>query len=110
MTNAERQKRYRDKKRGGPPVGRWGGRVPVKTAAEVYKVGRTLIFMSSWIAKHAPDVSDEIRAGRARVTPAYKRLRAEYMMGLARAVQDAPKGASFFVTRRDGRFVFEWET
>lgn len=110
MTNAERQKRYRDKKRGGPPVGRWSDHLSVPKLAESLKVGRTSIFMAAWIRKHAPDVAADLQADRAKVTPSYKRLRGEYDLGLVRALQarEDQGNAQLVVYRKDGQFVFEW--
>ena len=52
MTGAERQKRYRDKKRGGPPVGRWGGHLSHATFAKLAHVGRTFYWMLGWMLLH----------------------------------------------------------
>lgn len=110
MTNAERQKRYRDKKRGGPPKGPWGGSPSVASIAEAAGIGRTIIFMVKWIDRHAPDVTPELKAGSLKATPTYKRLRREYEMGIANALSDqhATEDAQLMVSRRHGRFVFEW--
>lgn len=77
MTNAERQKRYRDRKRGGPPRGRWTGHISVASRAKALSVSRTMIFMARWIAEHAPDVATQIERGELKVGPEYRRLKAE---------------------------------
>ncbi len=87
MTNAERQKRYRDKKRGAPVEGRWpAGHISKPAIAELMQLSRTLVCMASWIKKHAPDVAPDLQAGRLKTTPTYKRLKAEYDAGVVAAI------------------------
>jgi hypothetical protein len=110
MTNAERQKRYRDRKRGGPPVGRWAGGVSVAFAAKEMDVGRTIVFMNRWIDRHAPDIVPILLAGGAKTTPTYNRLRAEYNAGILAAFRAKPDHDGFRLTesRKNGKFVFRW--
>jgi hypothetical protein len=111
MTNAERQKRHRDKRRGCPREGRWpAGYLSVDRLAKVQGVGRTTIFMAKWILRHAPDVAPRLDAGELSVAPTYRRLRNEYVMGAARAVKARPDDneARLEETRRNGKFVFKW--
>ena len=63
MTNAERQKRYRDKQRGGPPVGRWAGHVSREVRAVAHDTSRSIIMMSKWILRHAPEYEKAIKKG-----------------------------------------------
>jgi len=95
MTNAERQKRYRDRKRGGPPVGRWlaGYKSVETTVAEEKKLwsepgmGRTMVFMLLWLKRMAPAVERD--ADKVRISTTYKRLRAVYKANLRKAVNEA---------------------
>src|SRR5262249_36569965 len=107
MTNAERQKRHRDKGRGGPPAGGGPpGYLSVGKRAKALDVGRTLMFMSQWILQHAPDVADRIESGELRTTPTYTRLRNEYVMCVARALEARRDDgdARLEVFRRNGEF------
>jgi hypothetical protein len=110
MTNAERQKRYRNRQRGGPPLGRWGGRLSIGQAAKAVGCSRTILFMIRWIDKYAKDVMPQLDHPKARVTPAYKRLRAEYDAGFLKAYlgRKDHRGVRLVSLRRDGRFVFKW--
>ena len=109
MTNAERQKRYRDKKRGGPPKGRWAGHLTVAEIAQRAGVSRTKIFMCSWIKKNAPEYFDGIKDGEIKIGPLYRQLKDEYDAGIFKAVCERPSGNNRLVCRRvDGAFEFEW--
>jgi hypothetical protein len=115
MTNAERQKKYRDRKRGSPPVGRWPKEhLPVEIVAKVSHVGRTSVFMASWVGKHAPECQLDLAEGRAKMTPLYRRLRREYLAGIAAALEKATakqralEGWTLTERHKDGHFVFEW--
>jgi hypothetical protein len=69
MTNAERQRRYRDKKRGGPPQRQCAG--SLTEAAKAAGLKRTTLWMLLWINKHAPDVDlDRISASTPKTAPA----------------------------------------
>jgi hypothetical protein len=66
-TNAERQKAYRDRRRGGPPIKR-------TTAAEVaanYEMCRTCLFYALWLNQHRPDLSVLVERGELSVSRAY---------------------------------------
>ncbi len=110
MTNAERQKRYRDKKRGGPAVGRWGGHTSMAKVAKGVGATRTTMFMLMWIDQHAKDVMLNLDSGELKVTPTYKRLRAEYEAGVVAAVSSTKdrRGVKLVCARKDGKFVFTW--
>ncbi len=110
MTNAERQKRYRDKLRGGPPVGRWACHLSVAKAAQIQGIGRTMIFMAGWISKYAPEYEEQIISGKIKaLTPLYHRLKSEYEAKLFKALNVRPSdGATLFFRREDDEFVFEW--
>ena len=111
MTNAERQKRYRDTQRGGPSEGRWpAGHLSMPTRAKMGQVSRTMIAMCSWIFRHAPDLVPGIKAGLLKVTPTYKRLKGEYDAGVVQAIGTGGDvdGGRLVSSRRDGRFVFQW--
>lgn len=111
MTNAERQKRYRDKKRGGPVEGRWSvGHLTVADQAKLVQVGRTSVFMAMWISKYAPDAAQGLTAGTLKVTPTYKRLKCEYDAGVVEAIarKVSTDGERLVSSRRDGQFVFHW--
>ena len=110
MTNAERQKRYRDRKRGGPPRGRWGdhGWTQAQLAAGL-GIGRTMVCMVHWLGEcGALEELRKIEAGRGKVTPIYKRLRADYERGLCRALLHEIPGRVLTCRREDGAFLFEW--
>jgi hypothetical protein len=111
MTNAERQRRYRDKRRGGPPVGRWPNGAVVARIAKAQNVSRTMIYMAGWIVKHAPDVAPLIEAGKIRLTPTYKRLRREYDRAVYVAIRTAIDAGhdphDLMVRRENGVFVVE---
>jgi hypothetical protein len=123
LTNAERQQRYRDRKRGGPPQGRWAGYV---TLQRTLGISRSSAHMARWIYRHAPDeyarlciVMNRLHGSRRKglgIKPLYRRLRAEITEALTRAVR-TPTDEEFHERRRscrlvprrqDGRFVFEW--
>ena len=109
MTNAERQRRYRDKLRGSPPLGRWAGHTSRAAVAKGHKIGRTILFMSAWILEYAPDCAGPMEAGTAKATPTYRRLKAEYDIGLFKALGERPSdGATLHYRRENGEFVFEW--
>lgn len=114
MSNAERQRQYRNRKRGGPPVGRWAGHLAKRKIAEAYHISRTLLVYSGWIAKHAPELVQDLEAGRARVTPTYRALKPKYDAGIARAVRDSDVtrmqalGYTLHGEYRDGDFEFWW--
>src|SRR5437870_2773322 len=97
MSNAERQRRYRDRNRGGPPKGRWAGHQSLETQAQAslpQRLSRSSVYMLRWITGHAPDVlpalfadlnDAESRRSRRRgsgIRPIYDRLRAELKEGL----------------------------
>jgi hypothetical protein len=88
QSNAERQKRYRDRKRGGPPVGRWP-QYPnsfAKSAGEHWQkfkvwpgVCRTNFFMAKWVIEHASrEIIDDMNAKKTSIVRAYRRLRDEH--------------------------------
>ena len=118
MTSAERQRRYRDKKRGGPPLGRWHGHATAQQLAPPH-LGRTSVFMGRWIIKHAPDLCDhqtgQIDFGEYRtLTACYRGLKKERMRA-AKAFFDKTDGDAMLalgytlVESRSGHcFVFQW--
>lgn len=75
LTAAERQRRYRDRKRGGPAKGRWAGHVSAKVFASQWAISRSTLFMSQRIRKLSPDLTKEVEGGRMRVGRAYRILR-----------------------------------
>jgi hypothetical protein len=77
-SNAERQRAYRNRKRGGQPVGRWPGRSTADMAKQA-GLGRTTAFMFNWLSKHAPDALSDFYAGRAKISTAYRRLRKQML-------------------------------
>jgi hypothetical protein len=97
MTNAERQRRYRDKKRGGPPVGRWpdGAYMP-KVLGDIRGTtgwGKSQWYMAKWICDHFPEVLKTLGSGRdAResVSHAYHRLKGEAVAKLIAALMEEP--------------------
>lgn len=109
MTNAERQRRYRDRKRGGPPRGRWAGHLPAFLLAKSQGTSRSYMYYASWILDHASDVADAIEAGDGNLAVAYERLRREYESGLMKSLRSRPSDdARLFCRRENGEFVFEW--
>jgi hypothetical protein len=77
-SNAARQKRYRDRKRGGPPVGRWNGHVSMAMRAKAVGVSRTMLFMAGWIRRNAgSEIVADIKAGKLPLAATYRRLRRE---------------------------------
>jgi hypothetical protein len=115
LSNAERQKRHRDRKRGSPVVGRWPeGYVSIAKRARVCHTTRTMTCMAGWILQHAPEFEGSVASGAERITPLYRRLKQEYDMGVFRALKNAtPDQAGFngwaLVEGREcGRFVFKW--
>jgi hypothetical protein len=102
QSNAARQKAYRDRKRGGPSVGRWpvmqtwDGKTTTAPKACIDKyvcdttgIGRTTLYMTKWLAKHAPaGVWEQLNEHRSKlkVAPAYRALkrqiRNEYILAL----------------------------
>jgi hypothetical protein len=113
MTNAERQKRYRDKQRGSPAGRRWSGHLSARVNAYLAQTSRTAYFMGLWILNNAPDVLPE--SGKAReafkITPAYKRLRSEYELGILDALsQPHDESDQLVYYRLDGKFHFEFQS
>ena len=92
MSNAERQRRYRNRKRGGPPRGRWAGHISVAKQAEAVGASRSMLFMAKWICKHAPDLVSEIEAGTLKVYTSYYRRRDQMAMEIASQL-DKTEGA-----------------
>jgi hypothetical protein len=89
-SNAERQKKYRDKKRGGAPHGRWPKQhLSAEILAATGGVSRTMIFMMSWVMRHAPEYQLDLAENRVKLTPLYRRLRGEYNLAIAAAVRTA---------------------
>lgn len=110
MTSAERQRRYRDRRRGGPPRGRWPeGYVPVGVTAKLAGTNRSYAFYAAWMEKHAPDALGEVLARKLKIAPIYERLRREYDRGIIVAVGQPHGETDELVTYRDdGHFVFDW--
>ena len=109
MTNAERQKRYRDRKRGGPPKGRWAGYETLADIARLTGGSRTVVFMANWLVNHAMDAADKVRIGELKITPTYRRLRRAYDAGIVKAIRERPSSNHRLVCRWvDGAFEFEW--
>jgi len=114
MSNAERQKRYRDRKRGGPPRGRWYGHGPVLNAKQHFAVhgcSRTTLFMGRWLWEHAPDAAEDILDGssEAKVSPTYRKLRREFEAGVVKAISEGVlEGHVLTFRRENGKFIFEW--
>ena len=84
LTNAERQRRYRDRKRGSPPVGRWQGHTPAAALAKSQGIGRSILFMASWLQRFAPDLIPQLERGELKVTWAYYRRRSQLAMQAAK--------------------------
>ena len=84
MTNAERQRRYRDKKRGGPSVGRWPdgpwqGKAVIKICSHI-GMSKSNWYMLKWLGLHFPDVVKTLGNrgdGRESVSHAYRRIKAD---------------------------------
>jgi len=115
LTNAERQRRHRNKRRGGPPVGRWPDGATIgklrKSLCQRLEWSRTMYYMAQWIIRHAPDVEADVEADKVRITPAYNRLKREMFVGFARFLALGDKsgeGYELKVSRRGGRFHFAW--
>jgi hypothetical protein len=110
MTNAERQKRYRDRQRGGPPVGRWQGHLSTAKIAKAQHISRTMVFMARWVMKHAPDLVQALESGELKMAPTYRRLRGQYIMAMAKALESKHgRNAQLIETRHAGQFVFKWK-
>ena len=85
VTNAERQRRYRDRKRGGPSCGRWPlGYVTIAQTARLQGVSRSMLFMARWLRMYAPDVIPKVESGELKVTPIYQRRRSQLAMQIAK--------------------------
>jgi hypothetical protein len=54
-SNAERQKAYRDRKRGGPPKGRWHGHETAAREAAELGDSRTVWYMKLWLYDHVDE-------------------------------------------------------
>ena len=78
LTNAERQRSYRDRKRGGPPR----HRLNLGREAKDFGVSRTWYYMFRWVIDRYPELMGQLvrrnerRAGLL-ITPTYKRLKAK---------------------------------
>jgi hypothetical protein len=59
--------------------------------ARLQGIGRTLLCMAHWINRYAPELIDEIEAGRLKVTPAYHRARIALIMRLVRKSQEGTR-------------------
>ncbi len=72
MTPAERQRKYRDRLRGGPPVGRWPeGHMTMEELARRSGISRTLLYMARQVREWRPDLYEQMRKGELAVTRAY---------------------------------------
>jgi len=107
-TNAERQRRYRDRKRGGPPRGRWADHVPTAVRADVSGTTRTMLFMAAWVVEHAPEFLPQIEAGTVRLAPTYRRLKREYDSALVAFLRESGGRGELLEYRENGQFRFEW--
>jgi hypothetical protein len=98
MTNAERQKRYRDRKRCGPLVGRWHGhRTAKQFGAENptgERVGRSMVFMIAWLQRHLSREDFLALVAKEKVTPLYRRLKRQH---------DYRVGVEFLRAQREGK-------
>ena len=65
MTNAERQRAYRQRRSGGPQL-------TVAQIAKVHGCGRTGVFYASYVTKHRPDLVAQVQAGTLAITRAYR--------------------------------------
>ena len=92
MSNAERQRRYRDHQRGGPAVGRWHGHVPAERTAAGWGISRAMLFMASFVLDHAPELEAEIMAGTLRLTRAYKLVRRQHDMAVVKMARQRLAG------------------
>jgi hypothetical protein len=84
QSNAARQKAYRDRKRGGPPVGRWPRAewlktTPLKYTLSIIDMRRTTYFMCKWLIECAsPEIVASLNASKIKIGPTYRQLRAEH--------------------------------
>jgi hypothetical protein len=110
MTNAERQKRYRDKKRGGLARERRPGGMTDAELAKTLHVSVSMLRMARWIIAHAPDVVPAIEAGELTVTAEYRRLNDELDRAFFLAIHAGrPAGdVRLMGRRRDGKFEMFW--
>lgn len=99
QSNATRQKAYRDRQRGGPPVGRWPDGAwrgnSVRQACETVGIGRTSLYMYKWLKRHAPqDVWDALNKHRAKIKPAptYRKLRRQMEAEFFAAMEAEERG------------------
>jgi len=120
LTNAERQRRYRNKKRGGPPLGRWHGHASIQRLLASHGLKRTMAFMGQWIIRLAPDRFDS-STGRfdygeyGSLTALYRGLKRERLEAAAAFCQRTngdywlARGWTLLdCPRRNGRFAFRW--
>ena len=116
LSAAERQRRFRDRKRGGPPLGRWHGHESLAEQAAAIGCSRTTVFRLKWLFTNAPEAAERAAAGVEKITPLYYRLRREYDEALIRFVEtDSAECASRFAEGfrlapryTDGQFMFQW--
>jgi hypothetical protein len=84
QSNAARQKAYRDRKRGGAPIGRWPRpewmKIPrMEYLLSVVDMRRTTYFMCKWLIEHAsPEVVADLNARKIKIAPTYRRIRTEH--------------------------------
>jgi hypothetical protein len=84
QSNAARQKAYRDRQRGGAPIGRWPRpewlkTTPLEYTLSVVDMRRTTYFMCRWLIEHAsPEIVADLNARKIKIAPTYRRLRAEH--------------------------------
>ena len=73
MTAAERQRRYRDRRRGGPPIGRWpAGYQSLEVLAAIIRSGRVSAFRLRCISNQHRDLFELVLDGRASIAAAWR--------------------------------------
>lgn len=110
LSDAERQKRCREKKRGGPPVGRWAGHISLAKIAAAVGIKKSTLAMLRWIERHAPDVLPGLD-GAWKPAPMYRKLKTEYDGVVFRAWwarHTEGHTDRLVVERENGRFVARW--
>jgi hypothetical protein len=71
-----------------------------------------MLFMTGWILQHAPEYQADLASGKEKVSPLYRRLKAQFDGAVLRYMRDheRPDGAELMWWREGGEYRFRWES
>ena len=89
-TSAERQREYRDRKRGGPAAGRWAGHTTAAEIVQQYGGSRTGLSMAQLVKRYRPDLFERVQSGDLKLAVAYKLANRERDLETLREMGEQP--------------------